>query len=303
MTVAPRRRPYAAKVSAAPPTRRHRYERLGWIPFVACHFVWLGVFWSGIDWTSVVVFALLYWGRMFAVTAGYHRYFAHRSFQTSRVFQALLAFGATLSIERGPLWWAAHHRAHHLRSDTEADVHSPRQHGFLHAHVGWFFSGNAETDLRRVRDLAKYPELRWMDRHPFVAPTVVSLLILAAFGWPSFFFGWSLSSILVWHGTFTVNSLAHVWGTRRYETGDDSRNNVLLALLTCGEGWHNNHHRYMTSARMGHRWWEIDLTWYGLLALERLGLIWNLKPVPARILDEARSEAPAVAAPLRAPSS
>ncbi|MFK7987769.1 MAG: acyl-CoA desaturase [Sandaracinaceae bacterium] len=279
-------------MSTAPtsrPARRHTYEKLGWMPFFLCHFVWLGVFFSGIDATSVVVFLVFYWGRMFAVTAGYHRYFAHRSFETSRWFQFLLAFCAVTSIERGPLWWAAHHRAHHLHSDTERDLHSPRHDGFLHAHIGWFFSGNADTDWDRIQDFAQYPELRLLDRHPFIVPTVVSGGILLLCGLPSFFFGWSLSSLFVWHGTFLVNSLAHVAGTRRYDTNDDSRNNLFIALVTCGEGWHNNHHRAMNAGRMGHRWWEVDFTFYGLWVLEKLGLIWNLKRVPARVIAEGRA--------------
>lgn len=270
--------------------RRHRYEKIGWLPFFLFHFVMFGALWSGVDWPAVWIFLVCYWGRMFAVTAGYHRYFSHRSFETSRWFQWVLAFAAVSSIQRGPLWWAAHHRTHHLYSDTEKDLHSPVVDEFFHSHLGWFFAGNSATDLSRVQDLAKYPELRWLDRYHLVPPAIVAFVIWLVWGWPALFFGFAASSVLVWHSTFLVNSLAHVWGSRRYQTKDQSRNNLFIALLTCGEGWHNNHHRCMNSARMGHRWWEIDLTFYGLAALEKVGLIWNLKKIPQRILDEGYAD-------------
>jgi len=268
--------------------RKHRYERVGWVPFVLCHCIMLGAFWSGVTWEAVVLGVVLYYLRMFAVTAGYHRYFAHRSFRTTRWFQFLLGLAATTTIQRGPCWWAAHHRAHHLHSDTEKDLHSPRIDGFYHSHVGWLFAGNGETDWKRVQDLAKYPELVWLDRLCFVPPTLAAIATILIFGWSCFFIGWTVSGVLVWHSTFLVNSLTHVFGRKRFETNDDSKNSLLIALVTMGEGWHNNHHRYMNSARMGFYPREIDLTYYCLVVLEKLGLVWDLKKVPERVLEEGR---------------
>lgn len=280
-----------APETASPKTRvrrQHRYERIGWVPFFLFHLVMFGAIWAGVTWQGVLTAVVLYFGRMFAVTAGYHRYFAHRAFETSRWFQLLLAIGATSSIQRGPLWWAAHHRAHHLYSDTERDLHSPVIDVFWHSHFGWLFAGNADTDWKRVRDFAKYPELVWLDRYHLVPPVLLGIAVVAAVGWAGFFIGFGLSSVLVWHSTFLVNSLTHVWGKKRFATNDESRNSLLIALVTMGEGWHNNHHRYMNSARMGFYPREIDLTYYCLLALEKLGLVWNLKKVPERVLEEGR---------------
>jgi stearoyl-CoA desaturase (Delta-9 desaturase) len=271
------------------PRRRHRYERLGWIPFLLSHLVMLGAFWSGVTWQAVVVCAVLYWGRMLAVTGAYHRYFSHRTYETSRAFQFVLGLWAASTIQRGPLWWAAHHRGHHLHSDTERDLHSPVVDGFWHSHFMWLFAGNADTDWKRVKDFTKYPELVWLDKYWLVVPVVLSFVVWALWGWPGLFIGFALSTVLGWHTTFLVNSLAHVWGRRRFETSDDSRNNWVIALLTLGEGWHNNHHRYMNSARQGFYWWEVDVTYYFLRALQAVGLIWNLKEPPQRILDEGRA--------------
>ncbi len=248
----------------------------------------LGAFWSGVTWEAVAVGVVLYVLRMFMVTAGYHRYFAHRAFETSRWFQFVLAVGAVMTIQRGPLWWAAHHRAHHLYSDTERDLHSPVVDGFWHAHFGWLFAGNAETDWKRVQDLARYPELVWLDKYWLVVPILTAFIVWLIFGWSGLFIGFALSGVLVWHSTFLVNSLAHVWGHRRFDTRDQSRNNLFIALVTMGEGWHNNHHRYMRSARMGFYPGEVDLTYAILRVLEKLGLVWNLEPVPARVLEEGR---------------
>ena len=198
-----------------------------------------GVIWTGVTWESIALGVLLYVVRMFGVTAGYHRYFAHRSYETSRWFQFVLAILAMSAIQRGPLWWAASHRAHHLYSDTERDKHSPVVDGFLHAHFKWFFAGNAETEWRRVRDFARYPELVWLDKYWYVPPIIISSAIWAVFGGAALCVSFAFFGILVWHSTFFVNSLAHVWGTKRFDTGDESRNNLFIALLTMGEGWHN----------------------------------------------------------------
>ena len=277
-----------AETTATPTQTRHRYHWLGAVPFVLSHFAVLGALWSGVTWQAVAVGIALYWIRIFGVTGGYHRYFSHRAFETSRPMQFLLAFIAQSTAQKGAIWWASHHRAHHLYSDTERDLHSPRQDGFLHAHFGWLFSGTEQTEWKRVQDLAKYPELVWLDKHYLVPPVVVAVLVFLFFGWSGLFVGFFLSTVFTWHGTFFINSLAHVWGSRRFETRDDSRNNLWLALITMGEGWHNNHHHHMGSARQGFYWWEIDLTYYVLKAMEKVGLVWNLKQPPARVLEEGR---------------
>ncbi|MCA9601103.1 MAG: fatty acid desaturase, partial [Myxococcales bacterium] len=214
-------------------------------PFVAVHVLALGAFWSGVTWQAVVCCVALYVIRIWGVTAGYHRYFAHRTYKTSRVFQFVLAFIAQSSSQRGALWWAAHHRAHHLYSDSDRDLHSPKQDGFWHSHMLWVYAYNDETDWKRIKDFAKYPELVWLNKYWVVPPTVLGFAVWLALGWPGLFVGFFLSTVITWHGTFTINSLSHVFGTRRYDTTDTSRNNWLLAILTLGEGWHNNHHHYM----------------------------------------------------------
>lgn len=269
-------------------TRLRDLELVGAIPFVLVHLAVLGAIWSGVTAGALVALAVLYAIQMFAITAGYHRYFAHKTFKTSRAFQLVLAFFAQASAQKGVLWWAAHHRRHHAFSDTEDDVHSPRQHGFWYAHLGWIFDRTSETDLDRVRDLARYPELRWLNRYYLVPPILLALATFLLLGWPGLFVGFFGSTVLTYHATFAINSLAHVFGRRRFETGDDSRNNAALALITLGEGWHNNHHHYRGSARQGFTWWEIDVTWYVLKVLSWLGLVWDLRVPPRKVLAAAR---------------
>ena len=228
----------------------------------------------------------LYWLRIFAIGAGYHRYFSHRAYETSRAFQFVLAVLAQSTSQKSVLWWAANHRDHHLHSDTELDVHSPRQMGFIYSHVGWIFSRGQETmNVNRIADFAKYPELMWLHRYEQVPAFVLAVLCFAIAGWPGLIVGFFWSTVAVYHGTFCINSLAHLVGKRRYVTGDDSRNNWLLAIITMGEGWHNNHHAYQSSARQGFRWWEYDPTFYLLTLLQRLGLVWNLKRPTAEVMQ------------------
>jgi len=254
--------------------------------FILTHLLCLAVFWSGVTAQALALGVALYLLRILAISAGYHRYFAHRSFQTSRIFQFLLGFLAQTSAQRGVLWWAARHRRHHKHSDTVLDVHSPILRGFLYAHAGWIFVPcNSGTNHETVRDLACYPELRWLDRHPFLPSTLLAFIVWIIAGWPGLVVGFCWSTVAVWHATFSINSLAHLVGRRRYITGDQSRNNWFLALLTLGEGWHNNHHAYQVSARLGFRWWEYDPTFYMLKALSYVGLIWDLH-VPPRALVE-----------------
>jgi stearoyl-CoA desaturase (delta-9 desaturase) len=255
------------------------------LPFLLVHLGCIAAIWSGITWQAIAIGVSLYWLRMFAVTAGYHRYFSHRAFSTSRLFQFVLACLAQSSAQKSVLWWAAKHRHHHLHSDTPEDVHSPRHKGFVYSHLGWiFFRRHDKVDLVKVGDFACYPELMWLHRLetlPAVAAAVICFLVA---GWSGLVVGFLWSTVLLYHATFCINSLAHVRGRKRYVTGDDSRNNWLLALFTMGEGWHNNHHACQSSARQGFRWWEIDLTYYILKLLSLIGIVWKLKTPPERVL-------------------
>jgi stearoyl-CoA desaturase (delta-9 desaturase) len=255
------------------------------IPFVLVHLACLAAIFTGITWQAVVICVVLYWARIFAIGAGYHRYFSHRSYSTSRAFQFVLALMSQSTVQKSVLWWAAKHRHHHLHSDTEEDVHSPRHKGFWYSHVGWIFARKHDaTDLVKVADFARYPELMWLHRHELVPGIALGGICWLIGGWPVLVVGFFWSTVLVYHATFCINSLAHVRGSKRYVTGDDSRNNWLLALFTMGEGWHNNHHAYQSSVRQGFRWWEIDPTFYILRALSWTGLVWDLKTPPSPVL-------------------
>src|SRR5580704_17696976 len=260
------------------------------IPFVLVHLACVAALWTGVTYKALGLCFLLYWLRIFAIGAGYHRYFSPRAYRTSRGFQFALAVLSQSTAQKSVLWWASKHRHHHLHSDTETDVHSPRHQGFVYSHLGWIFSRkNDLADLVKVADFARYPELIWLPKHELVPPTVLALLSVLIAGWSGLVVGFFWSTVLVYHATFCINSLAHVRGRRRYVTGDDSRNNWLLALVTMGEGWHNNHHAYQSSVRQGFRWWEIDATFYLLKALSWTGLVWDLKTPPAAVrLNEYR---------------
>jgi stearoyl-CoA desaturase (delta-9 desaturase) len=273
-------------------------EQVSGIVFWGIHAATLCAIFTGVTWRAVAIGIAIYWVRMFAITAGYHRYFSHRAYKTSRFFQFLLGLLGTTAVQKGPIWWAAIHRHHHRTSDEPEDVHSPRQSGFWHSHVGWIASQRyTSTNLAEVRDLAKYPELRWLGKYHFVAPLALAVLCWLVAGWPGLVVGFGWSTVLLWHGTFTINSLAHVFGRRRYATTDDSRNNWLLALLTMGEGWHNNHHHYAASANQGFFWWEIDASFYVLRALAAVGLVRDLRRPPRHILDRTDPAPATVAEP------
>ena len=285
-----------------------RPNRVDWpriVPFLLMHLACLTVFLVGVSPVALVVAGSLYVMHMFIITAFYHRYFSHRVFKTSRAFQFIMALLGCTAVQRSPLWWAAHHRHHHAHSDQPTDTHSPHHQGFWFSHTGWFLTKSSfPTKTRLIRDWLKYPELRWLDRYD-VLPVVLFAAVLFGLGWllqhwlPSWgtsgwqmlVWGFVISTVVCYHATYTINSLAHRFGSRRFETGDDSRNNFWLALLTLGEGWHNNHHHYPAAARQGFYWWEIDLTYYGLVVLKWCGLIWDLKPVPATALRRNRVEA------------
>jgi stearoyl-CoA desaturase (delta-9 desaturase) len=249
--------------------------------FVAVHLAALAVFFVRPSIASVLTCVALYAFRMWAVTAGYHRYFSHRTYKTSRVFQFLLAFAAQTSVQKGVLWWAAHHRDHHKYSDEAEDIHSPVRNGFWWSHVGWILSVKYdETKMQNVKDLAKYPELRWLNRWHFIPPLLLAVGLFLAGGWPMLIWGFFVSTVLLWHGTFVINSLCHVFGSKRYKTGDESRNNFLFALITLGEGWHNNHHHYQSSTRQGFFWWEVDISYYTLKLLSWIRVVWDLREPP-----------------------
>lgn len=275
-------------------------ERLDYsvcIQFLFMHAACLFCIWTGVSAAAVTVCLTLYVVRMFAITAGFHRLFAHRSYRTGRVFQFVLAFVGTASYQKGPLWWAAHHRNHHLHADTETDLHSPRAHSLWRSHVGWFLSrASGATDRTLVSNLIKYRDLRLLDRYYHVPPFLLAAAMfslgailqhyfpgLGTSGWQMLVWGFFISTVLLYHGTFTVNSLAHIFGKRRFATEDNSRNNLFVALITLGEGWHNNHHFYPSSERQGFYWWEVDVSHYTLRALSWLGVVWDLRTPPANV--------------------
>jgi stearoyl-CoA desaturase (Delta-9 desaturase) len=279
-------------------------QRVDWVrtlPFLGLHLVCFAVIWVGWSPFAVAFAGALYVVRMFAITGFYHRYFSHKTFKTSRFFQFVFALSGNTAVQRGPLWWAAHHRLHHKHSDGAEDVHSPHQHSFLWSHVGWIMSkANFATHLKQVPELARFPELRFLDRFDSLVPL---LLFAGSFGLGCLLdsvapgLGTSGLQLLVWtvistvvlfHGTCTINSLSHLFGRRRFQTTDQSRNNPLLALITLGEGWHNNHHHYPATARQGFYWWEYDITYYALVVMSWCGIIWDLKPVPVRVLESNR---------------
>ncbi|MGC4113871.1 MAG: acyl-CoA desaturase [Myxococcales bacterium] len=273
----------------SPEMRTALKNRGSTIPFFLVHAAALAALFFPLRWEMVALAVGSYYLRMFGVTAGYHRYFAHRSYKTSRPFQFVLAFLAQTSAQKGVLWWAGHHRAHHAYSDTEQDVHSPVRRGFWWAHVGWILSRDYDhTDFDRIKDFARYPELRFLNRFKLLPAVLYAGAILAIWGWEGLFWGFFVSTVALFHGTFFINSLAHVFGRRRFPTEDTSRNGLLLALIANGEGWHNNHHYFQTSARQGFYWWEIDTTYYVLRALAALRIVRDLREPPAKVLELGR---------------
>ncbi|HVE44509.1 MAG TPA: acyl-CoA desaturase [Gammaproteobacteria bacterium] len=278
-------------------------EEIDWmraIPFILLNLGCFAVFWVGFSWTAFIVAAVLYFVRLFSIGAFYHRYFSHRTFQTSRAAQFVFALFAASCVQRGPLWWASHHRQHHMVSDEPADAHSPIQHGFWWSHVGWFLSKkHYHYNPERVRDLAKFPELVFLDKYDNLVPTIlfISLLGIGSLlhhyapqlgvtGPQLLVWGFCISTIALFNSTVVINSLCHMFGRKRFNTADSSRNSLLLALLTLGEGWHNNHHHYPATARQGFMWWEIDITYYVIKLMEKLGIVWDVRGVPHSVLQK-----------------
>jgi len=260
-----------------------------WV-YWAIHASCLLVLWVGVSTADLVLLAATFYARMFAITGGYHRYFSHKTYKTSRAFQFALAALACSATQKGPLWWAGNHRLHHKHADGPEDLHSP-SHGLYHAHVGWVFERRFDaTPLDRIADFARYPELVWLNRNHHVPGIALALLCALIGGFSGVVWGFLVSTVVLWHSTYTINSLAHTWGTRRYDTDDTSRNNPWLALLTLGEGWHNNHHHFCSATRQGFRWWEIDITYYALRALQAVGLVWEIREPPAHVIRPSEAE-------------
>jgi stearoyl-CoA desaturase (delta-9 desaturase) len=280
------------------------YRKVNWsrvIPFLAVHLTCLFVFVVGWSPAAIMMCLAMFWLRMFAITAFYHRYFSHRSFKANRFWQFVFAILGASAAQRGPLWWASHHRKHHKHSDEEDDLHSPKN-GFWWSHIGWFTCEQAfKTDYSVIKDWAKFPELRFINRFDILVPFLFACAVfgigeflyvhfpeLNTNGWQMLIWGFFISTVMLAHSTFTINSLCHIWGKRRFATNDDSRNNGFLAILTLGEGWHNNHHRFPASARQGFYWWEVDISYYILRVMSWFGIIYDLKTVPLRILEEGK---------------
>lgn len=268
--------------------------------FIAIHLLPLLAIWTGATTFDWILCVSLYFIRMFFITGAYHRYFAHRTYKTSRVFQFILAFMAQSSAQKGVLWWAAHHRVHHRTSDTPQDPHSMKLYGFWYSHLGWILGPDyKETHFNLIQDFNKFPELRWLNKNHMVPPLILALGVAAWGGYvnggswtlmaspegglSTLLIGFFLSTAVLYHGTFSINSIMHYFGKARYNTGEESKNNAILAFFTLGEGWHNNHHYYMSSTRQGFFWWEFDITYYILKILSWFGIVWDIQEVPDKV--------------------
>jgi stearoyl-CoA desaturase (delta-9 desaturase) len=269
---------------STPKKRRSLLQSFDFLGIVAIHLGSLYAFYRGVHLKWVLIAIGSYYARMFLITGAYHRYFSHRTYKTSRAFQFLLAFFGTFATQKGPLWWGSTHRRHHKYSDLEEDVHSPLRRGFWYSHMGWWLGTDHEkTDWDTIRDFTSYPELMWLEKWHVVGPFAMMGLCALIGGFDCFLWGYVVPTMFLMHGTFTINSLSHVYGSRRYATTDTSRNNFLLALITLGEGWHNNHHHYQSSANQGFYWWEIDVSYYILKTLEFVGLVWDVRSAPEHV--------------------
>ncbi|ETX06794.1 acyl-CoA desaturase [Candidatus Entotheonella palauensis] len=271
------------------PTMNHEFSLPPMTLYALLHLGCLGVFYTGLSWYAVSIFFFSFLFRIFAPSLAYHRYFAHRTFKTSRVFQFLLGVYGCTAVQGGPLWWAQTHREHHRNADTPDDLHSPYFQGFLYAHSGWFLKkDHRTTDYSKVRDLAKYPELVWLDNWYPVFILVYVAAVFLAFGVTGVVWGFFVTTVLIHHMTHWVQSVSHsIGGYRRYPTLDNSRNHWLFGLVSMGEGFHHNHHYCPSSARLGFYWWEIDISYYLLKALSRVGLIYGLN-VPDEAVKAGR---------------
>ena len=277
-----------------------RVEWFRCLPYVLIHLFTILAFFYPVTISCLVVALVSYSLRMFSITAFYHRYFSHRSFKTSRIVQFVGAFVACSSGQRGPLWWAAHHRRHHKHSDTEEDVHSPHTKSFFWSHTLWFMTDYAvPTFLKEIPDWLKFKELQFLNRFDWIplvllgfacyyAPQITWFAELTGLSnMQMLLWGFFVPTIVLYHATFAVNSITHMFGKRRFNTKDQSRNNWIVAIFAFGEGWHNNHHFFPGSARQGFFKGEFDLTYYGLKFLSFFGLVRDLRPVPGWVKQKA----------------
>jgi stearoyl-CoA desaturase (Delta-9 desaturase) len=243
-------------------------------------------------WAFIAIWAASHFIRAIGLTLAFHRYFAHRAFKMNRVARFAWAFIGTAAMQKGPLWWAGHHVNHHRFADRDGDPHSPMVSGVYYAHIGWFLNDAKNDRLEPtnpvIRDFRKAPEIVWLDKYFFVPPLLLAIVLYAIGDIPLLVWGFCLPTTTLAHATFAINTVNHMFGSRRFETVDESRNNPITAVFAVGEGWHNNHHRYQRAARNGFYWWEFDPTWYVIRAMAALGLVWDVQPVPKRIYDEAR---------------
>jgi stearoyl-CoA desaturase (Delta-9 desaturase) len=294
--------------------QRGESHRVIFIRLLVSHLMCLGIFFVPVTaellWAAVIGFFV----RMFFIEAGAHRYFAHRAFRTSRVFQAVLGLGVAASGQRGPIWWAGHHRKHHRLSDRPGDPHSPITAAgvrgrFWHAHLGWLVQqDNLDTDLDATKDLARFPELVFINKTHMLWPIVLLVVTVLLGAYTSFFgqvegggLGWSAAvwaffvpTVLSLHAIFAINSLTHGgrlgrWHRRRFATHDYTTNAWWLAIPTMGAAWHNNHHRYMNAARAGFYRWELDLSYVMLRLLAQVRLVWDLHEVPSAVIEEGHT--------------
>ena len=280
----------AAVAPAAPPSL-YRLARivLALVPLVGVHLALVGLFFVPVTWTAVILFIVVTRISGTGITVGFHRYLAHHAFKTSRWFQFALTAAGCVAMQKGPLWWCVFHREHHKHSDEPGDVHSPVLDGFWYAHFGWLVTQDlSQPNHDNVRDLARFPELVWLDRLWMVPGILVATACYLIDGRSGLLWGFCLGTAVVFQVTFLVNSAGHLWGSQRFDTGDGSRNNFVIGVLAMGEGWHNNHHRAPTSARHGFAKYEVDLAYLIIKTFRALGLVWGVRQPPEAAMDAAR---------------
>jgi fatty-acid desaturase len=255
--------------------------------FIALHILAFTAFFF-FSWKALILAVIVYWiAGSLGIGMGYHRLLTHRGFKAPKWVEYFLTTCGTLAIEGGPIAWVATHRVHHQNTDKEGDPHSPNDGGFF-AHMGWIITGKAmharaEELLPFVPDLRKDKYYVWISKYHWVPPVVLAVIIYAAFGWSCLLWAVFLRTVAGLHSTWFVNSATHMWGSQRFLTGDSSTNSFWVAMLTFGEGWHNNHHASPQAARHGIAWYEIDMNWYGIRALKALGLAWDIKLPKAKL--------------------
>ena len=290
-------RPLSALAQPAPSgplIRLSGRARLNVVVFWTVQASALLVFAVAFHWSLAALGVASHFIRMLGITLGFHRQLAHRSFRTARPTRFFWARLGTSAMQKGPLWWAGNHVYHHRFADRAGDPHSPQLAGFYRAHIGWFLDDmthdRSDPQNPVCQEFSAYPEMRFLDRFYALPPLALAAGLFLAGGWPWLVWGFCVPTVTLAHATFAINTVNHLWGSRRFATPDDSRNNLWTALLTLGEGWHNNHHRFPRAARNGLYWWEIDPTWWTIRALAALGLAWDVQPVPAQAYDPRRTE-------------